>query len=272
MPQYAQTNLQLYNQMRAAGYGEASQARVREAYDLATRLFTAKFRGSGKPLLSHLVGTSSVLCGLGATDTLLAAGVLHAAYVFGDFGDGRPGMTAARREIVRRAAGGEVEDLVARYHLLDWRRSSIERLAASGTALPAEERDVLLIRLANELEDHLDLGVLYCRNAVQRREEIERSLHLCAALAARIGEPCLAAALTGAFEEARASVIPEALRHSWDYTYLQMPASGMRRPVAWVKALLDRHPHVARLLHPARLWVARHGVPGNGRPAEVPQA
>lgn len=254
---YAQTNLQLYNQMRAAGYCEAGIRLVRDAYDLATRLFTAKFRGSGKPLLSHLVGTASVLCTLAVPDRLLAAAGLHAAYIFGDFGDGRPGMTPARRAFVRRGIGSEVEDLVARYHRLDWRPETIGAFYERVDELSAPERDVLLIRLANELEDHLDLGILYCRNAAHRREEIERSLHLCIALAEAIGQTLLASELTRVFEEARSSAIPESLRHAWDYTYLLMPASGMARPNAWFRALLDRHPRAAKLLHPARLWRPR---------------
>ena len=50
---YAQTSLQLFNQMRQAGYSPDDLATVRRAYDLAMKLFTSEYRGSGKPLLSH---------------------------------------------------------------------------------------------------------------------------------------------------------------------------------------------------------------------------
>ncbi len=260
---YAQTNIQLYNQMRAAGYGDASLRTVRAAYDLATRLFTAKFRGSGKPLLAHLVGTASVVCAVGGSDTLIAAAVLHAAYIFGEFGDGRPGMTPARRALVRQATGVEIEDVLARYHSLEWRRATIAALYARVDPFTPPERDVLLIRLANELEDHLDLGVLYCGNAPQRRDEISQSLNLCIELASRIEQPFLAAELARVFADVAASDVPDALRHPADFTYMLVPTSCMPKPTAWLRGVLDRHPRVARLLHPARLVRANRAEAGS---------
>lgn len=251
--QCAQTNIQLYNQMRRAGYDERDQQSVREAYDLATRLFTAKFRGSGKPLLAHLVGTASILCELRTRETLLSAAVVHAAYIFGEFGDGRPGMTPARREVVRRVVGSETEDLVARYHRLEWQPATVAAVYARLDSLSGDEREVLLVRLANELEDHLDLGVLYCRNASKRRDVIESSLRLCIEMAARIGQPSLAAELERVFDEVRASDVPDILRHPRDYTYLLAPASMMPRPGVTVRRLLDDHPRLAVLLHPSQL-------------------
>jgi len=254
---YAQTNLQLYNQMRLAGYSEAAMKSVHKAYGLATRLFTAKFRGSGKPLLSHLVGTGSVLCALGAPEKLIAAAVLHAAYIFGEFGDGRPGMSPERRQVLRDAVGDDIEDLVARYHLLEWRRPTVEALHARSEPFSPAEREVLLVRLANELEDHLDLGILYCRNAAARREEIQRSLHACIELANRIEQPVLAGELSRVFEEVSASEVPDALRHPEDYTYMLAPASSMPRPAVFIRQLLDRHPRVALLLQPGKLLFGR---------------
>jgi len=127
---FPQTNLQLFGLMQRAGYPEPDLALVRRAYDLAVRLFTAKYRGSGKPLLAHLVGTAGVLASLRAPAPLVAAGVLHAAYIFGDFGDARGGATAAKRGTLRKEAGAEVEDIIARYDALRWDASSIEEIHA----------------------------------------------------------------------------------------------------------------------------------------------
>lgn len=264
--EYAQTNLQLYNQMRRAGYGEPDLKAVHDAYELATRLFTGKFRGSGKPLICHLVGTASVLCALRADARLLAAAVLHAAYFFGEFGDGRGGMTPDRRALVREVVGAEAEDLLARYHMMDWRPSTANALSVRREALSPGERDVLLIRLANELEDHLDLGVLFCHNASQRKDIIAASLHLCIQLAERIGEPLLAGELQRVFEEVETSEVPEALRHPQDYTYLLAPASMMSRPAVYVRAVMDRHPRLGRLMHP--LETLRRKAAGGHEPSE----
>lgn len=258
---YAQTNLQLYNQMRLAGYGDASLRTVYSGYDLATRLFTGKFRGSGKPLLSHLVGTASVLCALNAPDKAVAAAVLHAAYIFGEFGDGRPGMTPFRRARVRQAVGHEVEDLIARYHQLEWRRPTMEALCARVETLSPGEREIVLVRLANELEDYLDLGILYCRNAAHRVGEVQGWLgRVCIELAGGIGEPRLAEELKRVFEEVMAANVSDALRQRLDYTYMLAPASSMPKPGVWMRHVLDNHPRLALLLHPARLFGIRSAV------------
>src|SRR5687767_15961282 len=104
MPEaYAQTNLQLYTQLRRAGYTAEQLVPVRAGYDLAMQLFSASFRGSGKPLLAHLVGTASILAAIGQSRDIVLAGLLHAAYALGDFGDGRFGVSEAKRERVRKA-------------------------------------------------------------------------------------------------------------------------------------------------------------------------
>ena len=53
---YAQTNLQLYEQMVAAGFQVEDIQIVKQVYVLAQKIFSAKFRGSGRPFLAHLVG------------------------------------------------------------------------------------------------------------------------------------------------------------------------------------------------------------------------
>src|SRR5919106_5061667 len=161
---YAQTNLQLYTQLRRAGYPDAQLTLVRSGYDLARRLCTASFRGSGKPLLAHLVGTASILASMRQPATVVTAGLLHAAYALGDFGDGRLGMTEPKRDRLRQTVGAEVENLVARYTAFDWNKHTIPSIRERVESLSPIERDVLVIRLANELEDHLDFGVLYCGN------------------------------------------------------------------------------------------------------------
>jgi hypothetical protein len=61
---FAQTNLQLFHQLRNAGYDEADLVCIHQAYQLACQVFTGFFRGSGKPFIAHLVGTASILATL----------------------------------------------------------------------------------------------------------------------------------------------------------------------------------------------------------------
>jgi hypothetical protein len=248
---FPQTNLQLFGLMRRAGYAEEDLALVRRAYDLAVRLFTAKYRGSGKPLLAHLVGTAGVLAWLRAPAPLIAAGVQHAAYLFGDFGDARAGITPAKRDRIRTEIGADVEDLIARYDALRWDASSIPEIHASLGDLPADDRGILLLRLANELEDHLDLGVLYCGNADQRRTAIRSWLHGCVDLAERLQQPALAAAFRRVFEEILTDEVPASLRQPHDYTHHVAPLSSTFKPRVALRLFADRHPSLGRWL---RRW------------------
>jgi (p)ppGpp synthase/HD superfamily hydrolase len=257
--QYAQTNLQLYTQLRRAGYTPDQLALVRAGYDLAMRLFSASFRGSGKPLLAHLVGTASILASIRQTPEIVTAGLLHAAYALGDFGDGRYGMTDAKRARVRQAVGHVVEDLVARYTTFDWNRNTIPSIRQRVPSLTSIERDVLTIRLANELEDHLDYGVLYCGNGEKRREYIRSPLNQSVDMARMLEMPELAAELERAFKETVEADLPAALRNPHDYTFLQPPASHAPRAKVAVRRFLDQRPKLARVVHPLASLVGLRG-------------
>ena len=253
---YAQTNLQLFNQMRAHGYGERDLATIKKSYTLATQLFTTEFRGSGKPLLAHVVGTASVLCSLEVPAAVLGAAVLHAAYIFGEFGDGRRGGDRAKRHAVREAVGSDIEELVMRYHQLRWDSTTVATIAEGLHRMDPRDKDVLLIRLANELEDHLDLGVLYCGNAEHRREEIRSSLHFCIDLSRALGHPALAFEFERAFDEVLSSDVPQVLRSSRDWTYALPPLSHMPTLSVTLRRILDAHPRLGLMLHPSRLVTA----------------
>jgi uncharacterized protein DUF6817 len=256
---YAQTNLQLYSQLRQAGAGDNDLALVRAGYDLAMHLSPASFRGSGKPLLAHLVGTASILASVGQSARVVTAGLLHAAYVFGDFGDGQTGLIEPRRERLRRAVGTEVEELVARYTRFDWNKHTIPAIRDRVKSLSPLEREVLVIRLANELEDHLDFGVLYCGNGETRREYIRSPLNQSVDMARALGLTELAAELDAAFNATLAADLPLALRNTHDYTFVQAPASHSPRLKIAVRRYLDARPRLARAVHPFASFVGLRG-------------
>jgi (p)ppGpp synthase/HD superfamily hydrolase len=248
---YAQTNLQLYTQLRECGYSPDQLATVRAGYDLVMRLCTAAFRGSGKPLIAHLVGTASILASIEQPVTIVTAGLLHAAYALGDFGDGRLGMTEGKRQRVREAVGHEIEDFVSRYTAFDWNRNTIPGILQRVTALSPIERDVLVIRLANELEDHLDYGVLYCGNGEERRDYIRSPLNQSVDMARKLGLDTLASALDRAFRETLAAELPASLRNlGHDYTFMQPPASHSPRLKVAARRYLDERPALAKIVHP----------------------
>jgi predicted HD phosphohydrolase len=63
--------------LRLAQYSEAALNYLCNIYDFALQIFTGRLRGSGKPFLSHLVGTASILATLDAPTRVVAAGLLH---------------------------------------------------------------------------------------------------------------------------------------------------------------------------------------------------
>lgn len=217
---YAQTNIQLFNQLRLAHYSEVDLSYIYNAYQFSLQLFLGRFRGSGKPFLAHLVGTASILTSLDAPVNVIIAGLLHAAYLYGEYGTEEKGMTDAKREQVRATLGGETEELIARYTLLKWNKNTIPEIRDRLDTFDATERQILLIGLANELEDHLDLGILYCANAEPRREYIHSSLYLSIEMAHKLGFPALAAALECTFRDTFSVELPAAIRKGRNSSYL----------------------------------------------------
>lgn len=137
----AQTNLQLYGQMLAAGWADESLTRARSAYDLARSLFGDAFRPSHKPFVCHLVGTASAALRWNAAEPVVLAGLVHSAYLFGDFGDGDRGPTPRRRRYLVETIGTTAEALVFHY---------------SEGSNPAD--DVQILRLADRFDELADGG------------------------------------------------------------------------------------------------------------------
>jgi (p)ppGpp synthase/HD superfamily hydrolase len=242
MTSYAQTNIQLYNHLGELGYAPADLAQVHQGYGLAMKLFTGIFRGSGRPFLAHLVGTASVLGWLRAPIAVVTAGLLHSAYSHGEFGNYWRGPAAAKRDRVVDAVGEEVEDLVFRYTRLRWTAATIGAHAYTAASLEAEDRRVLLMRLANEVDDHQDLGLLYVAEVERRREFIRTALHPCVEMAERLGYPALAIELARVFKETLTADVSPSLRGPEDESYLLAPASHTWRPGVvsrWVLARLS---------------------------------
>ncbi|HEY4909271.1 MAG TPA: HD domain-containing protein [Methylomirabilota bacterium] len=240
MTGYAQTNIQLYKQLRELGYRAADLERIHQAHALAMRLFTGAFRGSGRQFLAHLVGTASVLAWLRAPIAVVAAGLLHSAYSHGEFGNFWRGMAGDKRRRVRDAVGSEVEQLVAEYTRLPWRAKTIAALADDVDSLTEEQRSVLLIRLANEVDDHQDQGLLYVREVAHRQEFIRTALRPCVGIAERLGYPALAAELARVFEETMTGEIPATLQGPGDESFLLAPSSHTWRPAVVARWVLAR--------------------------------
>jgi gluconolactonase len=206
MQSYAQTNLQLFNQLRRDGFTNADLELVRDAYQLAMVVLSGRFQPSGKSFIAHVVGTASILASLRLPGTAVAAGLLHNVYESGDFGDGRKGISAARRRKVRRAVGPEVEKYVGEFPRLYWEPRTTQLARQAPDKLDSTERTVLLILFADHLEHLLDRDVLYYDDTVARFY-IDHS-RIAAEIADKLGLSKLAAELKEAIRATEAAELP----------------------------------------------------------------
>ena len=171
---HPQTNIQLYEEL--ANLPAADRHRVRAGYELAAKLFAGRFRGNGKPFVAHLVGTAAVLARHDTPLDVVLAGLLHAAYEQGNR------SRRKTKKLLREAIGPEVEDLVARYSTYDWSRVP-DRIEDG-------DRPIVLMRIANEVDECVDRGLLYA--GPKKRREVADGLEGLATAARALGVPRLA--------------------------------------------------------------------------------
>jgi (p)ppGpp synthase/HD superfamily hydrolase len=226
MNPYAQTNIQLFEQLLELGHSQSDLQRLRSSYELSSQLVSAQFRANGKPEITHLTGVASILAKHRAGLPVILAGLLHNAYISGDFGSFWPDrMTPRKRRILRGVIGDEAERLVARYSVTHWDPQRTASLAEATPAASDEERGILLIRLANELEEAADL----LGDHPARRQRKFAQLGDYAAIARNIGLPALADELQErqAFLQGRQTSEMPAASHG--DTYAAPPLSYRRR-------------------------------------------
>ena len=216
-------------QLGQEGYSHHELDCVCNAHKLATRLFTGLYGPSGKDFMVHVVGMASILGSLRVPSTVVAAGLLCEAYEHGDFGTWSKGISGRKREEVKLAVGEEVEEYVARYAALPWNRKTIPIIHERIDALEPMDRDVVLLRLANKLEDLSDLGPLYCFSAENKRRTYLRQGPLMIGIAERLGFPTLGRELARVLEETASSEVSPGLRSRHEGVVLIPPRSYCRR-------------------------------------------
>jgi len=228
---YAQTNVQLLSQLEREGYSERDRQRVFEAYEFGTQIFSGLYVPSGKPFIDHLVGTASVLASLHVPVELVTAGLLHAAYLHGDFGGTTKGISKAKRKEVRSAVGEATEYFVAKYDRLLWTWENVQKVYANLADFRGVDGQVLLIRLANELEHQLDLGGIYYAESEtdQKEHQINMTTYapILLSMAERLGFASLAAEMAPVFKNTMSAQVPIVpwIRSKHQVAYLVVPKS-----------------------------------------------
>ena len=156
----AQTNLQLYLQIKESNLPDSLVRQIQQDYHLAVKLFGDIIRSTGKPFLCHAVGTASMAMINGATATQIRAALLHAAYSHGKFPRGKTGATANNRDWLRSFTDNEVESLVYEYRNFPFNQQSVDRFVSDERQPSPLERSLLLIRISNEVDDSAHYGAL----------------------------------------------------------------------------------------------------------------
>jgi len=159
MGYYAQTHLQLYRQLQDASYGEEDLVLVDRAYQIAMGLFAGHYRPNNKPFLAHLVGVASILLNARQPAVVIAAGLLHSAYL----GRGRKGSQVNRihRKQIAESLGQEVEQLIYAYSNRQWSVQDFRGVEGDLHPFTIDDRQLYLIKLADIHEEFLDAGHLY---------------------------------------------------------------------------------------------------------------
>lgn len=213
MRSFAMTYPQLMNQAVAAGFANADLRRLRDAHEFARGLVDGLYRKYSTPFLCHLTRAASItMSETRSTDVVIAA-LLHAVYFLNTFdGSSRRGPRRSDRDMVRARIGPVAEELITLYGETPWHEPEVlEAHAAKAGSHPPGTQGLLLIVLANELEDHLDTAEAYAGRSGQVVLD-ERYAAACIALAEELGHPALAADLREAFDLCRNASVPSILR------------------------------------------------------------
>ncbi len=207
---FAMTYPQLMNQAMAQGLSKGDIQRLRTAYDVAEEWFNSFYRGQGVPFICHVVRTASIVLSERQPVEVVMAAMLHAVYMRGLFsGYHRNQPVEKLRSEIRKAVGEEVEALIWAYETFPWySQPALDCHLKEMETYDPMKRRVLVMRVANELEDYLDLGMVY-RKGDGFRKRIELYRGRFTEIARRLGLSRIAEELNEAYETHLVACLPE---------------------------------------------------------------
>jgi hypothetical protein len=157
---YAQTNIQLWNQLKEDGYSNNEVGQILRGYELAVSLYSGYFIASGRTQIAHVIGTASILSSLRVPAAVLTAGLIHNVYANGDFGGYRRGPTATKRRQILQAVGQEVEKYVNGFYALSMNNNRFSSVLSNIDDIDPVGRFVILILICERFEHRLNDGGL----------------------------------------------------------------------------------------------------------------
>jgi hypothetical protein len=137
--------------------------------------------------------------------------------------------------------GEQVESLVARYAVFPWNDATRGDIRSRlDIAATAPERDVILMRLANTLDDYLELAVTYSAKNAGPAASLRGAIDASIDLARGLGALHLADSLVAAKSEAARIACPSVLNTQRSSSYKVVPESLRLTVRALASRLLGR--------------------------------
>jgi hypothetical protein len=227
---FAQTLMQLADQMESVGYPPWDLESVRQAHAAAVILFLGVYRQSGEPFIAHLVSTASVLAAYGAPVSAIVAALLHAAYPLGRFQGHVEGDLGAQRRWLKGRIGSRVEALIFEYCRLDYPDVQTAVLESDLDRLRMNLAHAVSIRIANSIDAHLDLDLLNTRNPqetlAKNTAQNERWREVYRKIAIRLGYAPMLDLLYALHEEVKNKPISRAAPSGHEGHYWIDPKTG----------------------------------------------
>lgn len=241
--QLAQTYPQLVNQLLGHHETEANLHRLKSAFDIALAFSDGIYRAQGVPLLNHLVRTASILVEENQPMPVVIAGLLHAGCLLHKFDHSCRSQLGAKHLInMLGQFGTEVPQLVANYPDLPWYTpAALKAHIANVQGLELSTRQLIIIQLANELEDNLDLAI--CFSAKQRQHlRLNSYYEECITLAKALQLDFIAKHLELNRQLQLSSTIPGFLQRHYKQSY-EMPTKRM-----WQMSFVEKAQQRLKLL------------------------
>lgn len=215
MRTFAQTYPQLIAQAVQCGYSEPDLATLATAARLAEGLYDGLYRKTGTPFLCHGTRTASIVMTEDSSVDIVAAALLHAAYFLHCFkGSNRRRPRKSDRALICRELGSSIDELIHEYKALPWTHPrDIENYQSKTEAFTPRMQQLILLSLANELDDHLDAGESF----TGKDTDIPWA---CVDLAKHMGYAELAAELAAAFDTCLDSRFPAVVQTGKNGSYL----------------------------------------------------
>jgi (p)ppGpp synthase/HD superfamily hydrolase len=246
MREYAITYQQLVRQASLQGFSDSDLARLKTGYSLAMRLTDGLYRKQMVPFICHLVRTSSIVMHETRETTPILASMLHAVFFLHVFADSTyRGPRSADRRFLRRELGEEVDRLIEDYSQFGFGETEAAFWASTTNELDARMRRLLMMRLADELEDHLDAAEAFVPLGKFRPGDTEYGKSYIA-LAHRLGMQMLASDFQEALEMNHAVRLPREVlsthSSSFELRNRLWTANTVERLGGWLRRRMKHKP------------------------------